>query len=381
MVFQIVYGPTTNPYKVYFNFVPHGTVTRYPQRSILVPFPSRANVFRSLLYVDRCLLFRSCRPSSRVFLVPFGSVGRPCANACWCSVSLRARLACARLLRAVPGQLGLDTMHSVVVRCARVVGRFVHAPFRLGASDVRFGFVVRFFASARHAGAHVPGGSTLGSVAILLKAQDILLKPVLLKPTMESPAPTEIDPPTSPISVHSSPARPEVPASQAPAVNDTSDDESDPDLPASVRPYKHWTNMKARVRLCLEGGFHEYHELRFNLAPPGADWQPHLDRVVNEGLNLRGVTHFKFGITYTPHKRFWDDDYKSLRLMVVSLTTENTDLTADAEKKAIGRYRYIDYRCKNKAPGGESAHHYVSPHFLYVVFGTHAQFRKRSRSE
>ena len=221
----------------------------------------------------------------------------------------------------------------------------------------------------------------MGSVAILLQAQDILLKPVLLKPTMASPASTEIDPLTSPISVHSSPARPEVPASQAPAVNDTSDDESDPDLPASVRPYKHWTNMKARVRLCLEGGFHEYHELRFNLAPPGADWQPHLDRVVNEGLNLRGVTHFKFGITYTPHKRFWDDDYKSLRLMVVSLTTENTDLTADAEKKAIGRYRYIDYRCKNKAPGGESAHHYVSPHFLYVVFGTHAQFRKRSRSE
>ena len=115
------------------------------RRRILVPFPSRANVFRSLLYVDRCLLFRSCRPSSRVFLVPFGSVGRPCANACWCSVSLRARLACARQLRAVAGQLGLDTMHSMVVRCARVVGRFVHAPFRLGASDVRFGFVVRFF--------------------------------------------------------------------------------------------------------------------------------------------------------------------------------------------------------------------------------------------
>ena len=67
--------------------------------------------------------------------------------------------------------------------------------------------------------------------------------------------------------------------------------------------------------------------------------------------------------------------------MVVSLTTENTDLTADAEKKAIGRYRYIDYRCKNKAPGGESAHHYVSPHFLYVVFGTHQQFLKRPRSE
>ena len=113
------------------------------------------------------------------------------------------------------------------------------------------------------------------------------------------------------------------------------------------------------------------------LAPPGQDWQSHLDHVVNEGLSVRGVTHFKFGITYTPHKRFWDDDYQGLRLMVVSLTTENNDHMADAETQAIARYKGFDKRCKNKAPGGESAHHYVSPHFLYVVFGTDAQFRKR----
>ena len=68
-------------------------------------------------------------------------------------------------------------------------------------------------------------------------------------------------------------------------------------------------------------------------------------------------------------------------ILVTTPVFQISILEADAEKKAIGRYRYIDYRCKNKAPGGESAHHYVSPHFLYVVFGTHAQFRKRSRSE
>ena len=192
-------------------------------------------------------------------------------------------------------------------------------------------------------------------------------------------APTEIDSVTPPMSVHSSPPPEEidVPSPAPMEIDKTDDDESDSDLPTSVVPYKNWTNMKERVRACLRADFREYHEMVFNLAPPGQDWQFHLDHVVNEGLSVRGVTHFKFGITYTPHKRFWDDDYQGLRLMVVSLTTENSDHTADAETQAIARYKGFDKRCKNKAPGGKTAHHGVSPHFLYVVFGTDAQFRKR----
>ena len=129
---------------MYFNFSP--TVRCIDIVAVYLFRSHRAQMYsvRSYMLIAACCSVRAVlRPV--FFSVPFGSVGRPCANACWCSVSLRARLACARQLRAVAGQLGLDTMHSMVVRCARVVGRFVHAPFRLGASDVRFGFVVRFF--------------------------------------------------------------------------------------------------------------------------------------------------------------------------------------------------------------------------------------------
>ena len=137
--------------------------------------------------------------------------------------------------------------------------------------------------------------------------------------------------------------------------------------------------MKERVRAVFSAGFTPDHEVVFDLAAPGESWQNHLDYIVNFGLGLRGVTHFKFGISYTPHKRFWYPDYRKLRMMVVSLCSENCDDTAQAEKTAISRYR-TDYRCRNVSPGGESHAHWVSPHFLYVVFGNINTFpRKRSQ--
>ena len=93
---------------------------------------------------------------------------------------------------------------------------------------------------------------------------------------------------------------------------------------------------------------------------------------------MRGVTHFKIGITYEPHDRLNRPDYVQLPRMCVSVVTENSTLTAEAETNAITRYK-PDPRCMNIAPGGESAHHGCSPHFLYVVFGKPWQFRKRRR--
>ena len=232
-----------------------------------------------------------------------------------------------------------------------------------------------------------------------------------------SPAPTELDPSSpapseresSPESTRTEPARsvydnvssaaPAAPAAAAapaaPLIEISSDDDDDDDvktavpepdpsvkdLPLSVLPYKNWTNMKERVRMCIEAGFLDsmVHQMTFNLCPPGHDWQSHLDFIVNSGLGIRGVTHFKFGITYWPSKRYVKPDYINLRLMCVALCSENSTHTAEAEETAITRYRK-DKRCVNVSPGGESAHHACSPHYLYVVFGGLRSSRNASAS-
>ena len=165
-------------------------------------------------------------------------------------------------------------------------------------------------------------------------------------------------------------------SSCTPTEIEISSSDSEDDLPETVMPYKRWTNMKARVRAVLKAGFTPSHEVVFDLASPCQAWQPHIDYIVNTGLSVRNVTHFKIGISYTPHKRFYNHDYRLLRRMVVCLVTEDCDLTAQAEIDAIKRYR-SDRRCRNVSPGGESHDHNVSPHFLYVVFGNIWQFPKR----
>ena len=157
-----------------------------------------------------------------------------------------------------------------------------------------------------------------------------------------------------------------------------SSSDGEDDLPETVMPYKRWTNMKARVRAVLKAGFTPSHEVVFDLASRCQAWQPHIDYIVNTGLSVRNVTHFKIGITYTPHKRFCYDDYRLLRRMVVCLVTEDCDLTAQAEIDVVKRYR-SDHRCRNVSPGGESHDHDVSPHFLYVVFGNICQFPPKRR--
>ena len=172
----------------------------------------------------------------------------------------------------------------------------------------------------------------------------------------------------------------EPPVSEPPILPSIEIPDSDDELPDDTCvPYKDLTNFRRRVKAVVEARFPPHHQVVFNLAAPDQDWQPHLDYIVNTGLSVRHVTHFKFGITYWPAHRFNKWDYRSLRLMIVSLVTEDCNLTAAAEKAAIARYR-VDHRCRNVSPGGESHDHHVSPHFLYVVFGNlHTFPRKRSQ--
>ena len=159
--------------------------------------------------------------------------------------------------------------------------------------------------------------------------------------------------------------------------NDT-DDDALSDLPRSVLPYRHWTNMVTRVRNCLEIRFPASHRLDFDLAPPECqDWMQHLTHVVNEGLSMRNCSCYKIGITYEPHKRWSKSDYWFLQRMCVSLTSEDCEKTGNAEKNAITFFKSGgDKRCMNRKPGKESYDHSFSPHFLYVVFGSQKQFRR-----
>ena len=227
--------------------------------------------------------------------------------------------------------------------------------------------------------------SSTASVAPTTTEEDLRLPPSLASPPLQTCCRADLQT-SSAVSVPDNLRRDDSPVppteidrlSCTPTEIEISSSDGEDDLPETVMPYKRWTNMKARVRAVLKAGFTPSHEVVFDLASPCQAWQPHIDYIVNTGLSVRNVTHFKIGITYTPHKRFYYDDYRLLRRMVVCLVTEDCDLTAQAEIDAIKRYR-SDRRCRNVSPGGESHDHDVSPHFLYVVFGNICQFPPKRR--
>ena len=230
--------------------------------------------------------------------------------------------------------------------------------------------------------------SSTASVALTTtEAEDLRLPPSLASPPLQTCRAADLQTSSSAFSAPDNLRRDDSPVppteiddrrSCTPTEIEISSSDGEDDLPETVMPYKRWTNMKARVRAVLKAGFTPSHEVVFDLASPCQAWQPHIDYIVNTGLSVRNVTHFKIGISYTPHKRFYYDDYRLLRRMVVCLVTEDCDLTAQAEIDAIKRYR-SDHRCRNVSPGGESHDHDVSPHLLYVVFGNICQFPPKRR--
>ena len=233
----------------------------------------------------------------------------------------------------------------------------------------------------------VDASSTASVALTTTEAEDLRLPPSLASPPLQTCCrAADLQTSSSAVSAPDNLRRDDSPVppteidrlSCTPTEIEISSSDGEDDLPETVMPYKRWTNMKARVRAVLKAGFTPSHEVVFDLASPCHAWQPHIDYIVNTGLSVRNVTHFKIGISYTPHKRFYYDDYRLLRRMVVCLVTEDCDLTAQAEIDAIKRYR-SDRRCRNVSPGGESHDHDVSPHFLYVVFGNICQFPPKRR--
>ena len=72
--------------------------------------------------------------------------------------------------------------------------------------------------------------------------------------------------------------------------------------------------------------------------------------------------------------------------MFVALISESSEFIARQEQLAIARYRRFNrcnmlvnehghVGCQNRAPGGENAHHGISPFFLYVVVGRRGGWR------
>ena len=234
----------------------------------------------------------------------------------------------------------------------------------------------------------VDASSTASVALTTTEAEDLRLPPSLASPPLQTCRAADLQTSSSAFSAPDNLRRDDSPVppteiddrrlSCTPTEIEISSSDGEDDLPETVMPYKRWTNMKARVRAVLKAGFTPSHEVVFDLASRCQAWQPHIDYIVNTGLSVRNVTHFKIGITYTPHKRFYYYDYRLLRRMVVCLVTEDCDLTAQAEIDAIKRYR-SDRRCRNVSPGGESHDHDVSPHFLYVVFGNICQFPPKRR--
>jgi hypothetical protein len=147
------------------------------------------------------------------------------------------------------------------------------------------------------------------------------------------------------------------------------------ELPACLEHYMRFSNMQLRVdKVSFVSG------IRWALAPPWADPQLHISRVVNMALSLR--THFKIGITYIPATRKYTHRmyHRPDRIMFIALVTENPDVMKQHEKQALDRYRRIDRsgnivnadghaNCMNRARGGESGEHGSSPFFVYVIAG------------
>ena len=112
-------------------------------------------------------------------------------------------------------------------------------------------------------------------------------------------------------------------------------------------------------------------------------------REISHGIDIvrwvlaLGVKRFKIGLTAKPYYRWANPRYGYLSEgysgLVLTYVYENSDHSADMETALIGLYRVWDVggnrvgrpgnpNCANRSPGGESAHHHHSPHFVYVVY-------------
>ena len=206
-----------------------------------------------------------------------------------------------------------------------------------------------------------------------------------------STAATEID---SDSDMHDDPYSPVPPAPSAPmleVVEISSEYEQEVKenvpsyVPESLVPFWSWTNMRLQFHEIQQNYIDPNHDIQWALAPPCCasrtrDAFDHVKIVLNDTLSNPRFrhSHFKFGITSLPEIRFNKGDYIHCQRMIFVYTTENSDKTAELETLCITEFKDIarDPRCENQHPGGENAHMNFSPHFMYIVMGTHSQFMR-----
>ena len=153
-----------------------------------------------------------------------------------------------------------------------------------------------------------------------------------------------------------------------------------PQLP----PLLFWGARIARFNTVLASAERE-DRIKWNLG--GVDFEEQLAHCIGcvDARLLAGyILGFKIGITHTPYERFLDKRYGYARLgykeMVIIGVHDTPQFICELECQLLGRYRRYDRRgvlvnltghplCWNKAPGGESGNHCISPFFCYMAIG------------
>lgn len=108
----------------------------------------------------------------------------------------------------------------------------------------------------------------------------------------------------------------------------------------------------------------------------------HATTIINDRLAYGYINTFKVGITYKPVERFHDTNYgystDGFHAMILLVVSDMPDFIISIERELIRRYRKFDRRgqlinasghalCSNRAEGGESGTHGISPFFVYVA--------------
>ena len=107
----------------------------------------------------------------------------------------------------------------------------------------------------------------------------------------------------------------------------------------------------------------------------------HCVEVVETRLGQEYLNGFKVGITFIPWDRWANTRFGYRKFgfteLIIMAASESSDAIASLETRLIDKWRRQDRRgnftggghvlCLNRAPGGEGAHHGVSPFFLYLA--------------
>ena len=150
-------------------------------------------------------------------------------------------------------------------------------------------------------------------------------------------------------------------------------------------PVEYWTRVSHRFPAVL-AATHADPRIVWSLPATNKldsiDFQfSHCVEVVETRLDREYLSGFKVGITFTPWDRWSSHRFGYRKFgfteLIIMAASNSSDDIASLETRLIGKWRRLDRRgnftggghalCLNRAPGGESAHHGVSPFFVYLA--------------